>query len=181
MRIVGGLVKGRRLHLTSKNNVRPTSERVREALFDILGQNLDDVSFLDICSGSGAISFEALSRRAVRVVAIDNDKDCCENIEKVSVDLGLEKRIEVLQGDARQILRDLVMSLEKFDIVFFDPPWSDKELAFDILKYLLCEKDFWKVFVFEFDKNFKISDLSREISSSIKEIRRYGRTNLLFF
>lgn len=181
MRIVGGVVKGRRLHLTSKTNVRPTSERVREALFDILGQNMDGVSFLDICSGSGAISFEAISRGADRVVAIDNDKDCCENIDKVSVDLGLEKEIEVLQGDARQILRDKVVSLEKFDIIFFDPPWSDKELASDILKYLLSEKDFWKVFILEFDKNFKISDLCKEISSSIKEIRRYGRTNLLFF
>lgn len=181
MRIVGGVARGRRLRVTGKTQVRPTTERVREALFDTLGQNLDGMSFLDICSGSGAISFEAMSRGANHVVAIENNEICCANIKKVAKDLQFEKKIEVLQGDARNVLVNLVAKGKKFDIIFFDPPWTNKVLAFDILNYLLVQNSFWRVFVFEFDKNFKINNLPSEASSSIKEIRRYGGTNLLYF
>ena len=181
MRIVGGVVRGRRLSLTRKTGVRPTSEKVREALFDILGQNLNGMTFLDICSGSGAISFEALSRGADSVLAIEINKICCTDIKKISVDLGFDKKIKVLQGDARCLLKDVVVSHQKFDIIYFDPPWSDLDFALDILDCLLVQKSIWKVFILEFDKNFKISNLPSKVSNSIKEIRRYGRTNLLFF
>jgi len=164
-----------------KTHVRPTTERVREALFDTLGQNLGGMTFLDICSGSGAISFEAISRGADHVVAIENNKICCNNIKKVAKVLQFEKKIEIFQEDARNALVNLVDRGEKFDIIFFDPPWTDKTLAFDILIYLLGKKKFWRFFIFEFDKKFKISNLPNEVSSSIKEIRRYGGTNLLFF
>ena len=120
MRIVGGVARGRRLRVTGKTHVRPTTERVREVLFDTLGQNLDGMSFLDICSGSGAISFEAMSRGANHVVAIENNEICCVNIKKVAKDLQFEKKIEVLQGDARNVLVNLVAKGKKFDIVFFD-------------------------------------------------------------
>ena len=97
------------------------------------------------------------------------------------MDLGFDKKIKVLQGDARCLLKDVVVSHQKFDIIYFDPPWSDLDFALDILDCLLVQKSIWKVFILEFDKNFKISNLPSKVSNSIKEIRRYGRTNLLFF
>jgi len=181
MRIVGGVAGGKRLRVIDNTKVRPTTERAREALFDMLGQNLDGLSFLDVCSGSGAISFEAMSRGANYVVAIEKNRISCTNIKEVSKELQLGKKIEVLHGDARIVLKDLVLKGKKFDIIFCDPPWSDKDLALDILEYLIVQKGFWKVFVFEFDKKFKISNLPSKVSDSIKEIRKYGRTNLLFF
>ena len=124
MRIIGGKYKGRRLKSVPGLDVRPTSDRLRETLFDILGQRLDGKSFLDVCAGSGAVGIEALSRGAGRVTFIEQSRKAAavihENLELISADDGYT----LIARDAVQGIANLEKEARQFDVVFFDPPYA---------------------------------------------------------
>lgn len=123
VRIIGGIAKGRRLALPKKGEIRPTSDFVREALFNILGPQ-DGNSWLDIYAGTGAVALEALSRGAASAVFIESSRSCCEalrtNIEKC----GFSQKAEVLEMTAEQGIKLLSGRGQKFDVIFADPPYS---------------------------------------------------------
>ena len=89
MRIIGGRARGCRLASPPGEKARPTGDRVREALFNIWGQNLEGLRVLDVCAGSGAVALEALSRGAAEAVAIESDPALCRQIEAEGARLGL--------------------------------------------------------------------------------------------
>jgi 16S rRNA (guanine966-N2)-methyltransferase len=125
VRVVAGRFKGRRLHAPSGRDTRPTADRVREALFSILGP-LDGVRVLDLYAGSGALGIEALSRGAEAAVFVDSDPRAVaairRNLEAVGVDAPVHRR------DALAYLRGAGEA--PFDLVFLDPPYSSaSELA----------------------------------------------------
>ena len=129
MRIIGGRARGRRLASPPGEKARPTGDRVREALFNIWGQNLEGVRFLDVCAGSGAISLEALSRGAAEAVALEIDPALCRHLEKEAERLGLAAGLKVVRGDARRELARIRQSGgPPFDLAFVDPPWRDAAL-----------------------------------------------------
>ncbi len=123
VRIIGGEAKGRRLALPKKGEIRPTSDFVREALFNILGRQ-DGKSWLDIYAGTGAVGLEALSRGAGTAVFIENGKSCCEAIRANIEKCGFGPRAEVLEMTAEQGLRLLSGRGRRFDVIFADPPYS---------------------------------------------------------
>jgi 16S rRNA (guanine966-N2)-methyltransferase len=119
MRIVAGTLGGRRLKAPSGRGTRPTSDRVREALFSILG-SVEGVRVLDLFAGSGALGIEALSRGAASAVFVDSDQRAISAVRANLEDLGLEA--EAHRRDALLYLRSAPEA--PFGLVFLDPPYS---------------------------------------------------------
>jgi 16S rRNA (guanine(966)-N(2))-methyltransferase RsmD len=125
MRIISGSLRGRRLHAPPEGAVRPTPDRVRESVFNILGQRLDDMAFLDLYAGSGAVGLEAVSRGARRVVLVESDPVACDVIRRNVARLGCEDRATLLSRSVDLALGPLERGGEVFDVVVADPPYSD--------------------------------------------------------
>jgi 16S rRNA (guanine(966)-N(2))-methyltransferase RsmD len=126
MQILAGKYKGRRLHSSSSPGVRPTARRIRECLFELLGQRIENARFLDLCAGSGAVGIEALSRGASHCTFVDRPAKMCNfiktNLELCSVEPG---EFEVVKDDASHFLASAIESNDAlWDIVFFDPPYA---------------------------------------------------------
>ena len=114
MRTVGGLA------------VRPTSDRLRETLFNIIAPRISRCRFLDICAGSGAVGIEALSRGASEVTFIEQSRRACGVIGSNLKTLGIVDGVTTVNRDATTALRQLESNSATFDIVFFDPPYASE-------------------------------------------------------
>jgi 16S rRNA (guanine966-N2)-methyltransferase len=121
IRIIGGRWRGRRLRFPGSADIRPTPDRVRETLFNWLGQDLTGLTTLDLFAGSGALSLEALSRGASRAVAVDRDKSALQALRKTAAQLGTDA-LETHCADARDYL---LRETRLFDVIFVDPPFAD--------------------------------------------------------
>ena len=119
MRIVGGEYRSRRLRVAMRPGLRPTPDRVRETLFNWLGQQLGAIACLDLFAGSGALGFEAASRGAARVVMVENDPAAAELLRQNRAALGASN-VEIIRGDALGYLKSVNT---RFDLVFLDPPF----------------------------------------------------------
>ena len=124
MRIIAGEFRGRRIKVPSRPGLRPTPDRVRETLFNWLGQWLDGQSCLDLFAGSGALGFEAASRGAARVVMVENDRTAFESLQATRQTIGASA-VEIVFGDA---LDYLAREAGRFDVVFLDPPFRQNAL-----------------------------------------------------
>lgn len=126
MRVIAGKYRGRNLRSPPSMQVRPTSDRLRETLFNILAPRIEDVRFLDLCAGSGAVGIEALSRGALHVTFVDRSRKMCGLIES-NLDLcGVpEDETEVVKAEAEDYLRRAAAKLaEPWEMAFFDPPYA---------------------------------------------------------
>jgi 16S rRNA (guanine(966)-N(2))-methyltransferase RsmD len=121
MRVTGGIGKGRKLKVPAGARVRPTSDKVKQALFNILGQKVEGALFLDLFAGIGGIGIEALSRGAARVVFVDDSRDSLRVIQQNIEQTGFNERAQVIASKAETFLKK---TSEQFDIVFLDPPYS---------------------------------------------------------
>jgi 16S rRNA (guanine966-N2)-methyltransferase len=119
VRIVGGAYRGRRIEVPAGEAVRPTPDRVRETLFNWLGQRLDGAHCLDLYAGSGALGFEAVSRGAARVVLVERERAALAALRRSRELLGAAAA-EIVAGDAEEYL---ARGGERFDVVFLDPPF----------------------------------------------------------
>ncbi|HKU71929.1 MAG TPA: 16S rRNA (guanine(966)-N(2))-methyltransferase RsmD [Burkholderiales bacterium] len=124
VRIVGGTWRSRLISFPSAKDLRPTPDRVRETLFNWLGQWLDGQSCLDLFAGSGALGFEAASRGAARVVMVENDRTAFESLQATRQTIGASA-VEIVFGDA---LDYLAREAGRFDVVFLDPPFRQNAL-----------------------------------------------------
>jgi 16S rRNA (guanine966-N2)-methyltransferase len=124
VRIVGGEFRGRRIDVPAAAGVRPTPARVRETLFNWLGQRLDGAACLDLFAGSGALGFEAASRGAARVVMVEADRGVAAALRRSREQLAAAA-VEIVAGDA---LAFLARGGERFDVVFLDPPFRQNAL-----------------------------------------------------
>jgi len=121
VRIIGGRHRGRRIAVADAPGLRPTPDRVRETLFNWLGQDLAGRTTLDLYAGTGALTLEAQSRGAALSVAIDRNAALVRGIAGAAAAMGVEA-IELHVGDA---LRHLARESRRFDVVFLDPPFAD--------------------------------------------------------
>jgi 16S rRNA (guanine(966)-N(2))-methyltransferase RsmD len=123
MRIVAGQARGRKLVAPSGRDVRPTSDRVREALFSSLGAVVEGARVLDLFAGSGALGLEALSRGAASAVFVDSSVRALDAVRRNLEATGFAERAQVVRGDALRVLDRLGSGTERFDLVFVDPPY----------------------------------------------------------
>jgi 16S rRNA (guanine(966)-N(2))-methyltransferase RsmD len=120
LRIIGGRWRGRRLRFPPLRELRPTPDRVRETLFNWLGQDLTGRSTLDLFAGSGALSIEALSRGASLAVAVDRNPGVVRSLEATAAKLGT-RALETHCDDAMAFL---ARERRRYDVVFLDPPFA---------------------------------------------------------
>lgn len=120
VRIIGGAWRSRLVRFPGSPGLRPTPDRVRETLFNWLGQRLDGLDCLDLFAGSGALGFEALSRGAARVVMVERDRATVDALKAAAVELGTAGA-QVVAGDS---LAWLARGVDRFDIAFIDPPYA---------------------------------------------------------
>lgn len=127
MRVIAGSLGGRRLVAPRDRATRPTADRVKEALFSILG-DLEGLVVLDLYAGTGALGIEALSRGAARATFVESARDAEDAIRKNLTTLGLMDRARVLRSVVEKSRRSLEAG-GPFDLVFVDPPYADVEAA----------------------------------------------------
>lgn len=135
VRIIGGRWRGTRLAVADSRGLRPTSDRVRETLFNWLQPKLCGARVLDLYAGSGALGLEALSRGASEAFLVDRDPKLAENLRAAVKRLQAEDQAHVLSADAPALLRLPVHG--RFDVVFVDPPF-DAQLWVPTLELLPC-------------------------------------------
>ena len=123
LRIVSGAFRNRRITFPPGTIVRPTSERVREALFDILGPRIEGRTVLDAFAGSGALGFEALSRGARWVTFVEADRNVAAAIRRNAANLEVERQSVVVEGLAERVINGRV-SGAPFDLILADPPYD---------------------------------------------------------
>jgi len=125
--VIGGKYRRRLLRVPQRPGLRPTPDRVRETLFNWLGQDLSGLACLDLFAGSGALGFEAASRGAARVVLVEKDRAIVAELERSRAELGATQ-VEIVGGDAAAYLardheRPGARPSRRFDVVFLDPPF----------------------------------------------------------
>ncbi|HEV2613495.1 MAG TPA: 16S rRNA (guanine(966)-N(2))-methyltransferase RsmD [Gammaproteobacteria bacterium] len=119
LRIIGGIWRSRKIQIPGLTEIRPTPDRVRETLFNWLSPVISGAYCLDLFAGSGALSFEALSRGAKHVVMVDKSPIVIESLRNTAQKLGAEN-ITLYQGHAPE---NIILPKEPFDIIFLDPPF----------------------------------------------------------
>ena len=175
MRIITGILKGRRLNPTENLPVRPTTDMAREGLFNILNNILDyeELSVLDLFSGTGAVSFEFISRGVKEVTAIEINSKCTDFIKKSAQQFGVNN-LHVVRSDVFDLLK---RAYKKFDVIFADPPYQLEDLP--TLPDLIFEKQMLAdggVFILEHSKEH-----SFENHPCFWQHRKYGKVNFTFF
>ena len=124
IRIIAGEYRGRRIRVAARPGLRPTPDRVRETLFNWLGQWLDGESCLDLFAGTGALGYEAASRGAARVVMVESDRAAYSALQMTRETIGA-RNVELVYGDALDYLQ---RAHERFGVVFLDPPFRQNAL-----------------------------------------------------
>ena len=183
MRIIAGKFRGRKLKSPPSLHTRPTSDRLRETLFNILAPRIEGARFLDLCAGTGAVGIEAVSRGAAQVTFVDQSRKMRALIEANLETFNIEEReIEIVTSEASDFLRKLVKKAkEPFDIIFFDPPYAaDYETVLDYIgehaRELLVKAG---VLIVEHDQKKEL----REKSGELKRYRvvKQGDSSLSFY
>lgn len=192
MRIISGDARGRRLYAPAGEETRPTADRVREALFNILGARVRGARVLDLFGGTGAMALEALSRGAAHAVVVDSARTALEAIERnARAVLGEDavKRARIIRADYRAAIDQLAVrgageqaggqAEERFDLVFLDPPYRMADAYADALTRLraarLLEEDYRVVLERAREQVVKLPPGFERL-----DVRDYGKTSIEF-
>jgi len=124
LRVISGKLKGKKLFSIKGLSLRPTSDRVREAIFDILQGSIDGGKVLDLFAGTGAMGIEALSRGAVSAVFVESSPESLSALQRNLAESRLQGVSEILSREVRDGIRFLASRGKKFDLVFLDPPYG---------------------------------------------------------
>ena len=177
MRIISGKARGTKLYTLEGETTRPTLDRVKESLFNIIQEKIVGSSFLDVFSGSGAIGLEAASRGAKEVILCEKDKNAIKvikkNIEKTHLEVTLyetsyEKMLEKLD--------------KKLDIIYIDPPYKTNlvyETVNKLINLNLLKTD--SLIIVETDEEERVEQALKKLNVNIVKKRKYGRVHLIFF
>ena len=179
MRIISGTARGTKLYTLEGQATRPTLDRVKESLFNIIQNEIPNSIFLDIFSGSGAIGLEAASRGAKKSILCDKSKDAIQIIKKNIEKTHLSEKVELYQLDYELLLKNKIK--EKIDIVYIDPPYNSDFVAKSV-EILINRKlvDENSNIIIETDNEEKILEDLKKIEVEITDKRKYGRAVLIF-
>lgn len=184
MRVISGRARGTKINTIESTSTRPTLDRVKESLFNILQNKVIDATVLDLFAGSGALGIEALSRGAKKAVFCDKNNEACKVIKDNLNKTHLADDANVLNMEYERCIERV--SNYKFDLIFIDPPYK-LDMAIKAVK--LIEKndllDNKGIIIIETDEverdNKELDDLINENDNlMITDRRKYGRANLIF-
>jgi 16S rRNA (guanine966-N2)-methyltransferase len=176
MRIIAGELKGRRLDAPSWDGLRPTSDKLRETLFNVVASRAAGAYVLDGYAGTGAVGIEALSRGAAHVTFVDSDPRAARLIEANLQRLGVRNRYAIIRARLADAVRQL--RAQRFDIIFLDPPYGPTTLA-DALSQAIELADAETVVVVE----HAARDAAPESAGALRRVRQLksGDSALSFF
>lgn len=179
MRIIGGKAKGTKLYTLEGDNTRPTLDRVKESLFNIIQRDIPESIFLDLFSGSGAIGLEAVSRGAKKAILCDKSKEAISIIKKNIEKTHLENQIELYQLPFEKLLNDKIE--EKIDIIYIDPPYKT-DFVYNAIKIILDKNliNENSIVIIETDEEERIIKQIEKLNIEIVNQRKYGRAHLIF-
>lgn len=179
MRVISGSARGLKLNTPGDDRVRPTTDRVKESMFNIVQDWVYDSQVLDLFAGSGALGIEALSRGASQAVFCDNSLDSIKiiksNIEKARV----ADRSQIVNGDFKRCLRDMEAKNQSFDMIFVDPPYYEglfEEVLDTIRSCKILKKD--GIVIVEHDAKRPIGQVE---GLEVYKEKKYGITMLTFY
>jgi 16S rRNA (guanine966-N2)-methyltransferase len=180
MRIIGGDAKGRRIYSPKKNKIRPTSDGIKESLFNII-QEVSGKSFLDLFAGCGNVGLEALSRGAAKVVFVEKNPVMVNAIKRNLLELGINNKYQILETEAAKGIKKLQRKGEKFDFIFADPPY-EKGFVREIFQYLGEGEMIYSDGVVIFQHSVR-EDIPGTLTGTfmLTDQRRYGDTRISFF
>ncbi len=135
MRVVAGTLKGRSIKAVKGTNTRPTTDKVKENVFNIIGPYFDGGLALDLFGGSGNLGIESLSRGIERVIFVDRDNVAIQTIKQNIKELKMEDKVEVYRNDAFKALKAIVKRGLKFDLIFLDPPYKGQRIN-EIIEFI---------------------------------------------
>ena len=179
MRIISGKARGTKLYTLDGTATRPTLDRVKESLFNIIHNDIEDSTVLDLFSGSGAIGLEFLSRGAKRAVLCDSSKDAIKIIKQNVQKTHFEEKVEVYNMEFTKLVERL--QNQKFDIIYIDPPYATDFIKISlekIIEYELVNEN-TKIIV-ETDDETRILNQIEKMDVEITDKRKYGRATIIF-
>ena len=179
MRIISGTARGTKLFTLEGETTRPTLDRVKESMFNIIQNEVQNSIFIDLFSGSGAIGLEAASRGAKRVILCDKSKQAINIINKNIEKTHLKEKIELYNLDYEILLKSKIK--EQADIIYIDPPYKSDfaiKAVNIILENKLINED--STIIIETDEEEKILRELEKIEIKITDKRKYGRAILIF-
>ena len=179
LRIIGGTLKGKKLYSVRDTSIRPTADRLRESIFNILSQRVLNAMVLDLFAGTGALGIEALSRGAESVVFVDNRKTALSVLRRNIDSCMLDQKANIVKWNIRQNLNCIRSKKQHFDLIFLDPPY-DKNLI--------------KPTLFNLDKSNSLKNKARIVAEhsflepiptdfiafDLLDQRKYGKTLVSF-
>jgi len=179
MRIISGKSRGTKLYTLQGDNTRPTLDRVREALFNIIQSKIQDSIVLDLFAGSGAVGLEFASRGAKKVYMCDNSKKAIEIISKNIEKTHMQEKVELYNCDFKKAI--LSVKEEKIDIVYLDPPYKTDYIKQALENLLLLKNiDNETLIIAETDELEKVLQEIENLKVEIIDQRKYGRANIIF-
>jgi 16S rRNA (guanine(966)-N(2))-methyltransferase RsmD len=134
VRVISGSLKGHTLFVPKGHKIRPTSDHVKESLFNMIGPEIPHTTFLDLFAGTGNIGIEALSRDAKQVIFVEKSPVYVRVLRRNLAACAVESRSIVYCRDANKILRVLQKAAWRFDVIFLDPPYHQTNMLRDILE-----------------------------------------------
>jgi len=186
MRIIGGKLKNKKLLFPKNLKTRPLRDSVRENIFNILnhsnniGVDIKNSAVLDLYAGTGSFGLECISREASEVIFVENDLDALRNLEKNIKNLNAQNKTLMLnRGDVFKFFDILTMEfIEKFNIIFLDPPYQDKKCV-EIIKIIKEKNLINKKHILVIHREIKSEDPIDKYLNIIEK-RIYGRSEIFF-
>ena len=179
LRIIAGELKGRRLRSVQGTKTRPTADRIREAIFNILAYQIQETTVLDLFAGTGAFGIEALSRGAESVVFIDIDNDSIRVLQENIKTLALESMTRIIRWNLTRDLNCLGSVQSAVNLVFMDPPYN-KNMVDPTLLNLHSSQSMEKGARIVVEHSYLEPVLKRRLPYDISDQRRYGKTLVSF-
>lgn len=179
MRIISGSARGTNLYTLEGLETRPTLDRVKESLFNIISEKIYDSRVLDLFCGSGAIGLEFASRGAKEVILCDNSKKATEIIKKNIEKTHLEEKVKLYNSDFKKLLTNI--KGETFDIIYLDPPYKTdyiKQAIEEIINNNIKSEE--GLIIVETDEPERIENDIKTLELKIIDKRKYGRAHLFF-
>ena len=179
MRIISGKARGTKLYTLEGENTRPTLDRVKESIFNIIQNEIENARILDLFAGSGAIGIEFLSRGAAKAVLCDSSKDAINIIKKNVEKTHMEEKSQIINSDFEKCLN--ILKNEQFDIIYIDPPYETdyiKKSLEKIINFNLAKED--SLIIVETDDEQRIVKQIENIDVEIVDKRKYGRATIIF-
>lgn len=138
MRVIAGIAKGRKLSAPRGGDIRPTSDRVKEAIFNIISDTVQDAEVLDLFAGTGSLGIEALSRGAIKAYFVDSRLESIKLIKKNLELTGLQDKASVIKADVNKAVDRFIKSGIKFKLIFLDPPYRISVSFLDAILLMLA-------------------------------------------